>query len=43
MIIQHIQVASVTGQNGTGKMMAISIDFNSTEMDFHSATTSHKL
>src|SRR6218665_2724324 len=31
------------GQNGTGKMVAISIDFNSIEMDFHSATTSHKL
>jgi len=30
------------GQNGTDKMVAISIDSNSTELNFYSVTTSHK-
>jgi len=27
------------GQNGTDKMVAISMDFNSTELNFYSVTT----
>jgi len=30
------------GQNGTDKMVSISIDSNSTELNFYSVTTSHK-
>jgi len=30
------------GQNGTDKMVAISVDSNSTELDFYSVTASHK-
>jgi len=30
------------GQNGTDKMVAISIDSNSTELNFYSVITSHK-
>ena len=30
------------GKNGTGKMVAISIDSNSIELNFYSVTTSHK-
>ena len=33
---------SVTGQNGTDKIVAIFIDSNSTELNFYSVTTSHK-
>ena len=31
------------GQNGTDKMVAIFIDSNSTELNFYSVTTSHKI
>jgi len=30
------------GQNGTDKMVSISVDSNSTELHFCSVTTSHK-
>jgi len=30
------------GQNGADKMVAISIDSNSTELNYYSVTTSHK-
>jgi len=30
------------GQNGTDKMVATSIDSNSTELNFYSVITSHK-
>jgi len=30
------------GQNGTDKMVAISLYSNSTELNFYSVTTSHK-
>jgi len=36
------EIATVTGQNGTDKMVAISIDFNSIELNICLVTTTYK-
>ena len=42
MVLDKMARTKWYGQNGTDKMVAISIDSNSTELNFYSETTSHK-